>query len=133
MQLNQVTIPCKDYNLSVEFYKTLGMVQIVDSPPRYARFEAPDGSGATLSLHQSDQSPTGDVVIYFDHESAEALDQHVDELKQKGLIFDSDPRDERWQWREARLRDPSGNVVCLMYAGDIRRFPPWRIKEQQVS
>ena len=33
-----------------------------------------------------------------------------------------------WLWREARLLDPSGNVVCLYRAGEARRYPPWRIK-----
>ena len=37
------------------------------------------------------------------------------------------PADERWLWREARLLDPSGNVICLYRAGDNRKNPPWRI------
>jgi catechol 2,3-dioxygenase-like lactoylglutathione lyase family enzyme len=39
MDLNQITVPCTDYDVSVEFYKKLGLRQIVHSPPRYARFE----------------------------------------------------------------------------------------------
>ena len=49
MELNQVTVPCTDYAASVEFYTRLGLVQIVDSPPRYARFES--SAGSTLSIH----------------------------------------------------------------------------------
>jgi hydroxymethylpyrimidine/phosphomethylpyrimidine kinase len=30
-------------------------------------------------------------------------------------------------WREARLRDPDGNIIFLYHAGEARRFPPWRI------
>jgi hydroxymethylpyrimidine/phosphomethylpyrimidine kinase len=37
-----------------------------------------------------------------------------------------------WLWREARLRDPSGNEICLYHAGANRRFPPWRIKDQDL-
>jgi hydroxymethylpyrimidine/phosphomethylpyrimidine kinase len=33
-------------------------------------------------------------------------------------------------WREARLRDPSGNTIFLYKAGEARRFPPWRMEEQ---
>jgi hydroxymethylpyrimidine/phosphomethylpyrimidine kinase len=36
---------------------------------------------------------------------------------------------QRWLWREAWLRDPAGNSICLYHAGDNRRFPPWRIAE----
>jgi len=128
VRLNQITIPCVDYAESVEFYSKLGMVQIVDAPPRYARFETADGGGTTLSLHAVAGPPAVHIVIYFDHESAEELDQHVRQLERDGLRFDSLPQDQRWGWREARLRDPAGNEVCLMFAGDNRRFPPWRIE-----
>lgn len=127
MRLNQITIPCVDYARSLEFYTKLGLVQIVDSPPRYARFESTDGGGATLSLHAVDDPPAAGTVIYFDHESPDDLDHHVRELEHQGFHFDSLPADQRWGWREARLRDPAGNGVCLMFAGDNRRFPAWRI------
>jgi len=42
-----------------------------------------------------------------------------------GFPFRKLPRDEAWMWREARLRDPSGNGVRLFHAGDYRRNPPW--------
>jgi hydroxymethylpyrimidine/phosphomethylpyrimidine kinase len=131
MTLNQITIPCVDYAQSVAFYRALGLVQIVDAPPRYARFESENGEGATLSLHAVDPAAvpaagTG-TVIYFDHESAEALDRHVEALREQGMTFDTTPTEQRWGWREARLADPAGNEVCLMFAGGNRRFPPWRI------
>ena len=52
MELNQVTVPCVDYAASVGFYQKLGLRLIVDSPPRYARFES--SSGSTLSIHAVD-------------------------------------------------------------------------------
>lgn len=127
MILNQITIPCTDYASSVEFYERLGLIQIVDAPPRYARFECAEGAGATLSLHAADNDLPGTTVIYFDHESADELDRHVEQLKAQGLKFKSAPIDQSWGWREARLKDPAGNDVCLMFAGDNRRFPPWRV------
>ncbi len=131
MTLNQVTIPCVDYAESVAFYQALGLVQIVDAPPRYARFESESGDGATLSLHAVDptsaSAAAAGIVIYFDHESAAALRRHVRELQERGMTFDTLPADQRWGWREARLTDPAGNEVCLMFAGENRRFPPWRI------
>jgi hydroxymethylpyrimidine/phosphomethylpyrimidine kinase len=32
-------------------------------------------------------------------------------------------------WREARLRDPDGNIIFFYKAGENRRFPPWRVSE----
>lgn len=131
MVLNQITIPCVDYPASVAFYKRLGLTQIVDAPPRYARFESADGSGATLSLHSADHVDGHGCVIYFDHASAAELDRHVQTLQAKGFCFDAEPEDQSWGWREARLRDPAGNEICLMFAGTNRRFPEWRLDQRR--
>lgn len=126
MNLNQVTLPVHDLAPAIEFYRALGLRLIVHSPPRYARFECPDG-GATFSLHRVETAPvaTG-VVVYF--ECAE-LDATVARLQADGLVFRQLPVDERWLWREARLSDPSGNEVCLYWAGTNRRHPPWRLPD----
>ena len=61
--LNQVTVGCRDYGASVDFYRTLGLQQIVDSPSNgYARFEMPNG--VTFSIHQNDASRS--TVVYFE-------------------------------------------------------------------
>lgn len=125
MKLNQVTVPSTDVAQSVEFYEKLGLVLIVLSLPKYARFVCPDGD-ATFSLHHKDVAATGEApVVYFE---CEDLDGVVDELKRKGVEFDSEPRDQPWLWREAYLRDPDGNLICLYYAGENRLNPPWRLK-----
>lgn len=124
MRLNQITVGMTDYVASVAFYETLGLTQIVDAPPHYARFETP--SGETFSVHQV-AAITGDSsVIYFE---IEALDDRVAALKAAGIVFERGPQDESWGWREARLRDPAGNPLCLYWGGDNRRFPPWRIDQ----
>ena len=123
MVLNQVTLPCTNYEASVAFYTTLGLRQIVDSPPRYARFETETGS--TLSIHAAEvDACSGATVIYFEVEN---VDDTVEALRGKGLVFDSEPRDESWLWREAILSDPAGNRICIFHGGENRRFPPWRI------
>ncbi len=122
MKLNQVTVGCLDYDTSVQFYQTLGLVQIVDAPPRYARFETDNGE--TFSIHKDDQVHEPSGMIYFE---TDTLDADVAALEAKGIAFDTQPTNQSWGWREARLRDPAGNALCLFYGGDNRRFPPWRI------
>ena len=123
MNLNQVTLPATDILESVAFYKQLGLRQIVDSP-HYSRFECPDGD-TTFSLHITGEfTPNQHYVTYFEIEN---LDEFVAEKVAAGIHFDQMPRDMRWQWREARLRDPAGNVICLFWAGDMRKNPPWRV------
>ena len=124
MDLNQVTLPCQDYDASVAFYRTLGFAQIVDSPPRYARFET--SHGTTFSIHRSEQADCRpDVVIYFEVSDVDAT---VAALIDQGIQFESMPVDQSWLWREAYLRDPAGNRLCIYHAGQNRRYPPWRVE-----
>jgi len=127
MRLNQVTVPCTHVADSVDFYTRLGLVQIVASD-HYARFVCPDGD-TTLSVHEVDEVTEGATpVVYFE---CDDLDLTVGELEAAGVAFDSQPADQRWLWREARLRDPAGNEVCLYHAGENRLNPPWRISPPQ--
>ncbi|MEO5720817.1 MAG: VOC family protein [Chthoniobacterales bacterium] len=126
MELNQVTLPTKDVKASVAFYRTMGFEQIVDSP-HYARFKAMVGE-ATFSVHAvAHLADPALTIVYFE---CEALDDQVAALQAKGLEFTQEPRYERWLWREARLVDPAGNVICLYHAGENRLNPPWRLARQ---
>jgi hydroxymethylpyrimidine/phosphomethylpyrimidine kinase len=120
MRLNQVTVGTKDYGASVAFYKTLGLRQIVASPPRYARFETPDGE--TFSIHHMDEVRSG-TIVYFEVEDVDAFIAALE------LPLTQEPADQPWLWREARLKDPSGNEICIYHAGPNRRFPPWRVDQ----
>lgn len=126
MRLNQVTVPALDVAQSIDFYRGLGLRLIVNAVPRYARFETPEAE-STFSLHQvSKVAQEPGAIVYFE---CEDLDARVQRLQQAGYVFEQPPKDEPWLWREARLRDPSGNVICLYRAGEHRRFPPWRLQE----
>lgn len=125
MNLNQVTVPAVDVAASVAFYQQLGLRLIVDSVPRYARFECPDG-GSTFSVHRVEEMPdTSGLTVYFE---CDDLDDTVSRLRDQGLRFASGPQDQRWLWREAHIRDPAGNEICLFSAGENRRHPPWRVQ-----
>lgn len=130
MNLNQITIPSLDVKKSISFYEDLGLKLIVKALPHYARFECPDGN-ATFSIHQRDQLPTGDgVYVYFECEN---LDEKVMALKAKEIQFDLEPTDQRWLWREARLKDLDGNQLVLFYGGENRLNPPWRVEEIEIK
>jgi hydroxymethylpyrimidine/phosphomethylpyrimidine kinase len=120
--LNHVTLPTRDLVASEHFWRLLGLRQIVRADERYARFETE--GGATLSLEAEEELPA--PVVFLE---CGDLDLTVSYLKAQGLAFTQEPRDENWGWREARLADPSGNIVCLYQAGEMRRFPPWRLAD----
>jgi hydroxymethylpyrimidine/phosphomethylpyrimidine kinase len=122
-RLNQVTVTGTDYAKSVAFYRSIGLKQIVDNPPDYARFETE--GGATLSVQiDAEEKISATTAIYLE---CDDLDERVERLARSGIPFEHGPRDQPWMWRESRLRDPDGNIVFLYKAGEARRFPPWRM------
>ncbi len=125
MRLNQVTVPLVDYEASKGFYLKLGLKLIVDSPPRYARFEMPEG-GSSFSIEKVDGVGGSEwPLIWFE---SDRLDDLVAELKARGIAFEVDPEDKSYLWRVATLRDPAGNLIALYHAGANRLNPPWRVK-----
>jgi len=128
MNLNQVTLPVKNMEMSTDFYRRLGFLQIVDTP-HYVRFSCPDG-GATFSLSLEEDLPDNNqhgAVIYFEHSE---LDMWVEEIQQRGIELEQSPTDQSYLWREAILRDPSGNKIKLYWAGENRLNPPWLVEKK---
>ena len=128
MDLNQVTLPVSDMDEATAFYRRLGFLQIVDTP-HYARFECTEGR-STFSLGLDSSGAENSSVIYFEHED---LDELVSSLKKRGVEFDQDPIDMSYLWREAILRDPSGNKIKLYWAGENRMHPPWRVERRDET
>ncbi|MFC3031237.1 VOC family protein [Pseudoalteromonas fenneropenaei] len=122
MNLNQVTLPVSNMAECVQFYLALGFTQIV-ATPHYARFKCPEGD-ATFSLSLQEGEVCNGAVIYFE---CEHLDEWVSSLVEKGFNFEQMPTDERYLWREAVLKDPSGNKIKLYWAGENRLSPPWKV------
>ena len=118
MKLNQVSLPATDVERSAQFYRTLGFEQLVHNPPDYARFECPGGD-ATFSVHRVATVPEVSAgAVYFE---CDDLDAQYALLRSRGIAFDAAPVDQPWLWREAYLRDPDGNVLCLYDSGAERQ------------
>jgi len=126
MDLNQITLPARDMDASIAFYQALGLKLIVHTHAAYARFECPMG-GSTLSLRAVEAGePAGGTWIYFE---VADVDAEITRLETAGFVIETAPTDHSWLWREAWLRDPSGNRIAIYHAGLNRRFPPWRKEE----
>lgn len=128
LRLNQVTLGAIDMAASVLFYKHLGLTLIVDSAPRYVRFEFPappdGGDPATLSLHavEADWAAPADwPLIYFEVDDLAAF---LDAAELSPL---APPEMKPYDWEEADIFDPAGNRIRLFKAGRARRFPDWRV------
>jgi len=125
--MNQVTLYVGDVARSVAFYRELGLLPVVDDT-HYARFRCPDGD-ATVSVERTEGPVVpGSVTVYFEYDDAESLDREFARLAAAGVTVDHPPVDQSWLWREARLRDPDGHVICLFHADRNRLDPPWAVR-----
>jgi len=132
MRFNHVTLDISDLERSKAFYSALGLVQIVEEAPRYARFVFPEGD-ATLSVEVTPadaETSSSRATLFFE---CDALDEKVAELRTRGLVFEMEPTDMFYLWREAWLRDPDGHAIRLYRAGENRLNPPWRLPESVVG
>ena len=129
MRFNHVTLIVSDVERSKAFYRTLGLTQIVDAPPRYARFTFPDGD-ATLSVEVLPEAAGAPGSAHFFFE-CDDLDGRYAALKAKGIDFYQEPTDMFYGWREARLRDPDGHDVRLYreMIPNQRLDPPWKLRD----
>lgn len=124
MRLNHITLDVGDVELSADFYKRLGLTQIVANYPRYARLSSPEGD-VTLSLQQLEQRPgKGGASLHFE---VGDVDRVVGELENRGFTFTRPAADQPYLWREAVLLDPDGYEVFIYHAGVNRLNPPWRL------
>ena len=129
LQLNQVTLGAKNMASSVSFYKNLGLTLIVNSAPRYVRFEFPippqGGEPATLSLHSVTdewEAPKDWPLIYFEVDDVAVF---LETVGVKPLL---PVETKSYAWTEADILDPAGNRIRIFHGGTTRRFPDWRVK-----
>ncbi len=125
MRLNHVMVAVTDLDRAVDFYRRLGLEQIVGDSSDYARFELPEGGGTfSVQIPKAGRPPARSLTeIGFE---CDDLDRRVAGLKEQGFEFAEEPVDQPYLWREARLLDPDGNIILLFHAGENRLNPPWR-------
>jgi hydroxymethylpyrimidine/phosphomethylpyrimidine kinase len=103
--------------------RLLPLTSVLDSDSSWTRCRAEGES--TLSLeHVPERGAGPGPIVYFE---CQRLDETVRRLTAGGIQFDTASTDQPWLWREARLRDPAGNSLCLHSAGPNRRYPPWQV------
>jgi catechol 2,3-dioxygenase-like lactoylglutathione lyase family enzyme len=129
MFLFHITLLVSDIPRSKAFYQALGLELIVDAA-HYCRFRANlDGQGSqTLSISHSPGPIGASCHVGFEFASPEALDAYADLLQSRGFALAEHPQDRSWLWRDVILHDPDGHEILLLYAGDNKLNPPWRVE-----
>jgi catechol 2,3-dioxygenase-like lactoylglutathione lyase family enzyme len=130
---NQVSIVVKDMEVSVAFYRRLGL-EIPDADPAWQDVHRaanmPDGIG--LDLDSAGFAPKWDrgwrggpgVVLGFHAPSREAVDKMYADLTSAGYRAQQPPYDAIWGARYAVVEDPDGNPVGLMSEPDPALVQP---------
>lgn len=128
MFLSHITLLVSDISRSKAFYEALGLELIVDAA-HYCRFRANlDGKGSqTLSISHTNGPIGASCHVGFEFETPEDLDSFARNLVRRGLVLSESPQDRSWLWRDAILHDPDGHEILLLFAGENKLNPPWRV------
>ncbi|MFS2162415.1 VOC family protein [Variovorax sp. Varisp62] len=118
MKITHLALLTRDVQLSADFYKSLGLVPLVEGPG-YARLRSVELE-TTLSLIDATEVAPSGATIYFE---VADVDSEVQRLKGLGIGPVEPAKDQPWGWREARYRDPSGYAICLFWGGTSRLNP----------
>jgi hydroxymethylpyrimidine/phosphomethylpyrimidine kinase len=123
--LNHIQLPAHDLAASCAFYTHLGLTPLViDAEQGYARLLTPNGATLALQVIPAEAKPVAasrdQCEIHLEYEQLTAL---LAALQQAGFPIDTRPTRSPQGWLEARLRDPSGNPVCLYQGNEQRRHP----------
>jgi len=101
-KVNHILLPVSDLKRAVAFYENILEFKKIKEWPNMAFF---DVGGVKFGLVIG-----GKIGI---HLLADDVDKAYQTLKQKGVKFFSEPKDQPWGERQATFVDPNGNTFTL--------------------
>jgi catechol 2,3-dioxygenase-like lactoylglutathione lyase family enzyme len=104
-KIDNVTFPVKDLKRAIAFYENVLGLKKRDEWSNYATFNIGD---MMLGL---DPDPKGEIDIFV---RVANVDVEYKTLKEKGVHFLTEPKDQYWGGRTAKFTDPDGNKFILL-------------------
>jgi len=104
-KIENLTIPVKDLKKAVTFYESVLGLKKRDEWSTYATFNIGD---MMLGL---DPDPKAEIQIFI---TVTNVDDEYKTLKEKGVQFVTEPKDQHWGGRTAVIKDPDGNKFILV-------------------
>jgi len=101
-RIPHITIGVSDTKKSVSFYQDVLGIEKIAEWPTYAIF---DIAGVELGLEPKAKT---EICLLVDD-----VDRAYQDLKDKGVKFVTEPRDEPWGGRTATFVDPDGNTLVI--------------------
>jgi len=102
-KINHLTFPVSDLKKAVAFYEKILGLKKTGEWPNYAIF---DVGGTELALE-----PKGKEIDIF--MLVDDVDKEYQDLKQKGVSFVTEPKDQPWGGRTAMFADLDGNKFII--------------------
>jgi len=104
-KIENVTFPVKDLKKAIAFYENVVGLKKSKEWANYATF---DVGGMIFGL---DPAPKAELQIYM---TVDDVDKVYSTLKEKGVKFLTEPKDQYWGGRTAMFTDPDGNKFILV-------------------
>jgi catechol 2,3-dioxygenase-like lactoylglutathione lyase family enzyme len=118
IRMEGLTLTVGDVKRSIEFYKKLGFVCVLNAAPNFALMSLKDPKGSTIGLLAWREAAKDGAVKATSKQrraihvelSTDDLDGLYKRLIKKGVKFHAPPHDEPWE-RSATAFDPDGYSV----------------------
>jgi predicted enzyme related to lactoylglutathione lyase len=104
-KIENITFPVKDLKKAVVFYENVVGLKKTNEWSNYATF---DVGGTIFGL---DPDPKAELQVYI---TVDDVDKMYNDLKEKGVKFLTEPKDQCWGGRTAMFADPDGNKFILV-------------------
>jgi len=104
-KIENLTLRVSDLKKAVDFYEKVLGLKKRDEWSNYATFNIGD---MMLGL---DPDPKGELDIFM---RVASVDEEYKILKQRGVQFITEPKDQYWGGRTAKFVDPDGNKFILV-------------------
>lgn len=104
-KIENLTIPVSDLKKAIAFYENILGLEKRNEWSNYATFNIGE---MMLGL---DPNPKAELQIYM---TVANVDDEYKTLKEKGVQFVTEPKDQYWGGRTATFTDPDGNKFILV-------------------
>jgi len=104
-KIENITFPVKDLRKALNFYENVLGLKKRDEWSNYATFNIGD------MMFGLDPESKGEIDVFM---TVANVDQEYKTLKEKGVEFVTEPKDQYWGGRTAKFKDPDGNKFILV-------------------
>lgn len=120
IEFSHITVPSRNLEASIAFYKMLGMHLVEHEVNHHAHFESKEHK-AIFTIYYNNLKPDDEVKVYFEVDDLENV-----ELRFRESVIDTEKIPSNWQGKELHLKDPDGNRVVLYKKFTAAVVPPWQ-------